>query len=54
MAEYDELAKEIDSLRSEVERLREIVSALFQIVVENNDIDFDAEQRTPKDFSPYN
>jgi hypothetical protein len=54
MAEYDELAEEIDNLRNEVERLREIVSALFQIVVENNDIDFDTDQRTPKDFSPYN
>jgi hypothetical protein len=54
MAEYEELVREIDSLRTEVERLREIVSALFQIVVESNDIDYDIDQRTPKDFSPYN
>ncbi len=54
MAEYDDLAREIDNLRTEVERLREIVSALFQMVVENNDIDFDVDQRTPKEFSPYN
>jgi len=51
MAKYEQLMKEINNLKSEVERLREVVSALFQIVIETTGIDYEMEEKTPKDSS---
>ena len=51
MTDYDDVMREINELKHEVERLREVVSALFQMVVENEEPEFDDFKKPDRDLS---
>ena len=50
MTEYEDLTREIRELKDEIGRLREVVNMLFQIVVEDNGMDFEPDIRKGDDL----